>query len=178
MTTRFLIAASLLALAACGSKSDGNSTKASGGGLFGGGPVTLQAGEWEMSREVVSVNAPNMPPEMLARMKQPKATSRSCMTEEEAKGPKAESFGALTNSGCKTDGFVWSGGRIHSKVTCEGVKGAGKLAMEMDGSYTPVSIDITAKTATEAGGVQMNQEMRITGRRIGECPAGQAGKAG
>jgi hypothetical protein len=50
--------------------------------------------------------------------------------------------------------------------------------MTMDGSYTPVSMEINARTETGMAGAQVTREMHMTGRRIGECPAGQTGKAG
>ena len=178
MTTRFLIAASLLALAACGSKSDGNSTKASGGGGLLGGPVQLQPGEWETTMQVVDFKAPNMPAGIAERMKQQPTTKRDCMTEEEAKGPKPESFAPQQNGmGCKQEDFVWGNGRIHGKTTCEGANGSGKMAMTMDGTYTPTTIDIGLKNETETNHVATSMEMRITGHRVGECPAGQE-KAG
>src|SRR5215210_3933205 len=102
MTARFLIAASLLALAACGSKGDGNSTKAGGGGLFGGGAVSLQPGEWEMKMELLDIKGPGIPPNAVAQMKQQSArTTRDCMTPEEAKGPKADMFTKGQAGNCK-----------------------------------------------------------------------------
>ncbi len=180
MTTRFLIAASLLALAACGSKSDGNSSGGSGGGGLLGGPVQLQPGEWEVTSRLVDFKAPNMPASVTERMKAaPATTKRDCMTEEEAKGPKADSFAPPSEGqNCKQDDFVWGNGRIHGKTSCEGSNGAGKMSMTMDGTYTPTSMDITVKSENEVNHMPASMEMRISGRRIGECPAGEAGKAG
>jgi hypothetical protein len=180
MTTRYLIAASLLALAACGSKGDGNSTAAGGGGgLLGGGPVALQPGEWEMKMEVVDFKAPGMPPEVAARMKQAPTVNRHCVTEEEAKGPKPENFAPQQNGrNCKQDDLVWGNGRIHNKTSCAGENGSGNMTMEMDGTYTPTSMDISVKNETETAHVTTSMEMRLTGRRVGECPAGEAGKEG
>lgn len=177
MNARFLIAASLLALAACGSKSDGNSAKGSGGGLLGGGAVSLQPGEWEMTMQVVDYKAPGMPASVAQQMKAaPPTVNRDCMTEEEAKGPKPDTFspgrGALN---CKQENFSWANGKISGKTSCDGANGAGKMSMTMDGSYTPTSIDINIKNETMANNVAASIEMRVSGRRIGECPAGKAG---
>ena len=164
----------LLALAACGSPgSEGNGTAAKSDG--GGGAVALQPGEWEMKMEVVSVNAPGLPPAVAAQMKQPATVNRDCMTEEEAKGPKGDMFTGGQANNCKQEGFTWSGGRIHGVTTCTEPGGTGKTSMTMDGEYTAQSMDINMKTDTEARGVKMATEMRITGRRLGECPAGKAG---
>jgi hypothetical protein len=72
---------------------------------------------------------------------------------------------------CKTEGFNWSGGRIQGKTTCAGQGGAGKTQMTMDGRYTPQSIDMTMKSETDMMGKSMTMEMRLTGRRVGECTA-------
>ena len=53
---------------------------------------------------------------------------------------------------------------------------AGKSRMEMDGTYSAdESMDMNMKMTTEAAGMSMTIEMRMTGRRVGDCPAGKAG---
>lgn len=169
----------LVALAACGSsdtsKGNGSATATAPAG-GGGTTVKLQPGEWEMTMETLKVDAPGMPPQVAAAMKkQPRATSRDCMTAEEAEGPKAEMFKGANGANCKQEGFVWSGGRIQGTTTCTGEKGVGKMSMTMAGQYSPTSMDVTMKMITEAAGTPMTIETRMTGRRIGECPAGKAG---
>jgi hypothetical protein len=165
--------AAVLALAACGSsdKGDGNGSAASGGGSASG--VSLQPGEWEMKTEVVNVTAEGLPAGIADGMKaQAASTTKTCMTPEEAKGPKGDIF-AGNQSNCKSEGFSWSGGRIKGKTTCSGQGGAGKTVMEMDGTYSAQNIDMTMKSETDLGmaGKAMKMEMRVSGRRIGECTA-------
>ena len=171
MTKHFLIAASLLALAACGSKDDGNATKTGGGGLLGGGTVNLEPGEWEMTMEMLNISAPNMPPQVVAAMKQQSAKStRTCISAEEAKGPKpGELTGAQGN--CTQEGFVWGGGKIAGTTTCKSADA--NTVMVLDGQYTPQTMTISMKNTTEARGVKMNMDMRMSGRRVGDCPAGK-----
>jgi hypothetical protein len=158
MTTRFLIAASLLALAACGI-----------------GSVSLQAGEWEMRKELVSLDAPELSPAMKTLMSLP-VTDRRCISEEEAKGLKPENMAALaTANDCKQEEYVWSYGRIHSKMSCGGAQSIATVSVAMEGSYTPVSLDVNVKTETRIGGSRTTYESRITGRRIGPCRSGLAG---
>ena len=174
-----IAAAGLIALAACGSsgsKSDGNGAAAKAGGGSAGGPVALQPGEWEMTMEMLKFSAPGMPPAAAAQMKRPPMTTRDCMTPEEAKGPKADTFVPQQNGmNCKQEDFAWDAGRIHGKTTCTGADGAAKIVSTMDGQYTPQSMDMTIKTDTQTRGVSVAAEMRISGHRIGECPAGKAG---
>jgi hypothetical protein len=197
MKTRLILGAAALALAACGSSrgDDGNQSGGKGATAAAGGAgagaaspgasspgssspgsepgVSLQPGEWEMKMEVVNVNAQGLPEGVAEAMKNsaPGGTNRTCMTPEEAKGPTAEMFGKNDTANCRSDGFGWAGGRIQGKTTCTGDGGTGKTVMTLAGSYTPQSIDMTMKSDTEVMGKSMNMEMRLTGRRVGECTA-------
>ncbi|HEX9965626.1 MAG TPA: DUF3617 domain-containing protein [Allosphingosinicella sp.] len=183
MKTRLVLGAAALALAACGSSggdkggSGGNGSTAAAAGSGGSGSesgsgVNLQPGEWEMKMDVVNVKVDGLPEGVADAMKKEggKAT-RDCMTEEEAKGPKPDMFTKDNPANCKTEGFSWSGGRIQGKTTCTGQNGAGKTQMTMDGRYTAQSIDMTMKSETDMMGKAMTMEMRLTGRRVGECTA-------
>jgi hypothetical protein len=159
----------LLVLAACGSGEKGSESS----GILGGGGGAMEPGEWEMTMETVNVSAPNLPPEALAQMKRPPVTSRTCMSAEEAKGPKPDTFtGNAGGANCKTEGFSWAGGKIKGTTTCS-PPGGGKMTMAMDGDYGPNSMTMNMKTSTEAQGMTMNMDARITGKRIGDCPAGK-----
>ena len=171
-----IAAASALALAACGGpdKADGNGTAASSSAAAGG-QVQLDPGEWEMTMETLNVDAPGMPPAFAAAMKSAPKTHRTCMTAEEAKGPKGDIFAGQPNANCKQTGFTWAGGRIQGTTTCTGANGAGKMEMKIDGQYGRQSMDVKMNMRTEAQGTAMTIESRMTGRRIGDCPAGQGG---
>ena len=121
------------------------------------------------------MNAPGLPESVTAAMKQPTVTNRTCMTPEEANGPKADMFAGNAGANCKQEGFSWSGGRIKGKTTCAGTDGTGKVSMTMDGTYSAQSMDMNMKMTTEAAGTPMTVETRMTGKRVGECPAGKAG---
>ena len=180
MKTHLILTAAALALAACGSGADkaGEGGNGSAAGNAGGGSVgsasavNLQPGEWEMTMNVVDVKVEGLPEGVADSMKKEggKAT-RTCMTEEEAKGPKADMFTKDNPGNCRTEGFSWSGGRIQGKTICDGQGGAGKTQMTMDGRYSPQSIDMTMKSETDMMGKAMTMEMRLSGRRVGECTA-------
>lgn len=179
MKTGLILGAAALALAACGSSGgekgagNGSTAEAQGGGGSGSGSgVNLQPGEWEMKMDVVNVKVEGMPEGVADAMKKEGGKpSRTCMTPEEAKGPSADMFTKDNPANCKSEGFSWSGGRIQGKTVCEGQGGAGKTQMTMDGRYTPQSIDMTMKSETDMMGKAMTMEMRLSGRRVGECTA-------
>lgn len=190
MKTRLILGAAALALAGCGSSGgekgesagNGSAAEAKSGGTGSGsgsgsatGPgsaVNLQPGEWEMKMDVVNVKVEGLPEGVADAMKKEGGkASRTCMTPEEAKGPSADMFTKDNASNCKSEGFAWSGGRIQGKTVCEGQGGAGKTQMTMDGRYTPQSIDMTMKSETDMMGKAMTMEMRLSGRRVGECTA-------
>jgi hypothetical protein len=193
MKTYLILSAAVLALAACGSgdkagesagngsapaASGGTSAPAASGGSSASG-VTLQPGEWEMKMEVVDVKVAGLPPGLAESMKsQAGGTNKTCMTPEEAKGPKGDIFAGDKSGQCKSEGFRWAGGRIQGKTTCPGQGGTGQTVMTMDGTYTAQNIDMTMKSETELMGKPLTMEMRVTGRRVGECSAADAAKEG
>lgn len=181
MKTPMILGAAALALAACGSSggdkagggaANGSAGAAGSGAAAGSGSVSLQPGEWEMKTEVVNVKVEGLPEGVADGMKaQAGGTNKTCMTPEEAKGPSADVFAKNNPANCKSEGFSWSGGRIQGKTTCTGEGGAGKTVMTMDGRYSPQSIDMTMKSETDMMGKAMTMEMRVSGRRVGECSA-------
>ena len=171
MKSHLILSAAVLVLAACGKSGGGNESSGSGGGLLGGG-VSLQPGEWEMKTEVVNVAAEGLPAGMAEGMKKSaSSTTRTCMTPEEAKGPKGDLFAGDKSGNCKSEGFSWAGGKISGKTTCTGQGGVGKTVMTMDGTYAAQTMDMTMKSQTDLGGKAMTMEMRVSGRRVGECTA-------
>jgi hypothetical protein len=173
MKMHLILGVAVLALAACGKSGGGNeSAAAGGGGSASAAGVSLQPGEWEMKTEVVNVAAEGLPAGIAEGMKaQAASTTKTCMTPEEAKGPKGDIF-AGKDSNCKSESFSWSGGKIKGKTVCSAGGGSGKTEMEMDGTYSAQNIDMTMKTKTDLAGKAMTMEMRVQGRRVGECTAG------
>ncbi|HEU0100091.1 MAG TPA: DUF3617 domain-containing protein [Allosphingosinicella sp.] len=191
MKTKLMMTAAALALAACGGSADksggngslaatggdaGSAAATGGAGRAGGGEngvgVNLQPGEWEMKMEVVDVVAEGLPPGMAETMKKSASTTnRTCMTEEEAKGPKGDMFSGQKGGSCKSEGFRWAGGRIEGKTTCPGQAGTGETVMTMSGQYSPQSIDMKMSTKTDLMGKPLTMEMRVSGKRVGECSA-------
>lgn len=190
MKTRLILGAAALALAACGSGGDkadenggngsaaegsvnGSAAAGSGGSGASAAGGNLQPGEWEMKMEVVNVKVEGLPEGVADQMKsQGGGINRTCMTPEEARAPKGDIFTGENAGNCKSEDFKWEGGRIQGKTVCGGEGGTGQTAMTMDGRYTPQSIDMTIKSESQMMGKGMTMEMRMSGRRVGECTAG------
>ena len=182
-------AAGLLALAACGGggegKSGGNEAGASdpsanaasaadGGGNTGGtasAAMQLQPGQWEMTTQTVNVSIPGLPAGAADMMKTGPITVKTCITEEQAQKPSADLFAGKTAPNCKQEGFTAAGGKVNGTMTCSGGD-TGATAMKMEGQFGPTQYDITMATKTQAEGRDMTMEIRSSGRRLGECPAG------
>jgi hypothetical protein len=139
--------------------------------------VTLEPGEWENSVEIVDVKIDGLPDGVPAgamdSMKGKVTTSKSCITEEEAKNPGAQFFAAQEKTNCEVKKFDMSGGAVSSEMACSNMGGApGSMTMVMDGKYGPSSYDMTMNMNGGAAGMKMNISAKSSGKRIGDCPAG------
>jgi major membrane immunogen (membrane-anchored lipoprotein) len=176
MGTRVILAATAaIALAACGGSDKGDGNQAAGtqsaaaGGASG---MNLNPGQWETTVEMKPGKVPGMPAGM-GSIAMPKTTVQTCMTAEDAKGPKGDMFTGKKDGNCTNRDFSMSGGRLRGTVTCSAEGQGGETVMVMDGRYSPDSFDVTMKVSGKAGGAPFDMEMHSTGRRIGECPAGK-----
>jgi len=172
-----IAAALMLALAACGGAAedepgnDGVSAKAAAAGS----DIKLDPGQWEMTYEVTDVDAPGLPAGAMAAMAGKKNLMSLCITPAEANRPNGEIFSVQKGADCTRDGFEMAGGRISGTMTCSGGETAGKVTMAMDGRYSGQSYEMTNKMTTETEGMRMTISSRASGRRTGDCAAGDKG---
>ena len=139
--------------------------------------VALEPGQWENTFEIVDVEIEGLPEGapagMMDSMIGQKSTTKSCMTEEEAKNPGADFFSAQEQADCEISEFNMSGGAIKSVMNCKDMGGApGDMAMSMDGQYGPSSYDMTMSMTGDAGPMKIKMAAKNSGKRIGDCPAG------
>lgn len=161
-------------LAGCSQAGDGNNMTASAagtGGVPASGGVAMQPGEWESTIQVSAANMPQMPPGVSMPGMQP-ITARFCITPEQAANPNADVLGGSRNAspaGCTTENFSFAGGRISGTTTCN--MGRGTMRTAISGQFTPTTYEMTLQSSSDTGGAAANSEMRISARRIGDCPA-------
>jgi hypothetical protein len=133
--------------------------------------VQIEPGLWESSAEIIEVEAPGMPLEVVAQRKGPRGSSRSCITAEQAQRPDANFLAAQQESDCTYRDFSMRDGRMSGTMTCTGGAGEGEMQMQMEGEYGPRSYDMTMTMAGEGmgDGQQMTMRVRTQARRIGDC---------
>jgi hypothetical protein len=174
------------ALAACNSQGNGGQAGGSAAGSDPAGTVSMRPGLWETTMRIVSVDAPNAPPEIQGTLRAASAAApvsqRSCMTPAEAANPGAavrdRTVRAQTGFTCETGETLFAGGRIRMTLTCRSQSGLPDQRTAMVGSFTAdtLQVAVSAETATPASEMMQSFPVRVestlTGRRIGDCPAG------
>jgi len=177
MMKHSIAAAAALMLAACGSQSEGDGEKAGEkgaavtSGAAGGGAVAMTPGQWEMTVQMIRMTVPGMP-EGASPPAMPATTIRTCLTPEQASQPNADFLtGTSANGDCSYENMSMGGGRLQGSVQCNTPGGAMRATFE--GQFTPTSYEMTQQAQVgNEGSPGMEMETRITGRRIGDCPAG------
>ena len=148
---------SALALVSCGGADSGGA----------GGSGTFQPGQWEMTMQMVRMNAPNLPQGTQMPLPPPQ-TIRHCMTEQEASRPGADLL-AGGQSGCTSNNVSFADGRIQGNVQC--TQQGTTMDMTLSGEYTPTTMEMNQQIRTQQAGTTVEMEARMTGRRVGDCPS-------
>lgn len=163
-----------LTLAACGGEG-GGSGNGSGNGAAGGGgggttAVQMQPGEWELTSTTTRMVVPGRPG---APLPQPRPV-RQCVTPEQAASVTGAVIRNIGQNGeCTMQTNAASGGRIQATVQCR-IPHGGTATFTVDGSYTATTLEMTQQVRTSGAAANVEMDMRTTGRRIGDCPAGGA----
>jgi hypothetical protein len=182
-----LVAASLIALAACNKQPsiDLKNAKpkdvANAVARSGGTAEFVRPGKWVTTSNVTEATLPGMSPEMSARMKKAMSrtsTSESCITEADVKKPKTSFFGG-DQEGCTYDHFTMAGGTLDVKMTCKGNGGGGAMSMAIAGTYTgdhyTAHMTMAGSGAGPAGG-GMTIKANVEAKRVGECTKAEEDK--
>lgn len=190
MMTAVLMTASLATLAACGggtgADKDGDGKITKDEMASEASNVKIEAGEWEITNEITSVDMDEakIPAEargaadaMIKGMVGQKQVTKNCVTEEQAKKPGADFFQTGDSGDCTYKEFVMSDGTLKLAMTCTSPadpasKEKATADITMNGKYTATSYDLTATFSSELPQMgTMAFNAKTTGKRIGECPA-------
>lgn len=181
MRVLMLAAVAVLALSACrergGTGSDGPRSMEDVARESAGMPRP-EPGLYRSQVELLSVEAPGMPPQMADQMKQAmagKAAGNSfCLTAEEAgKGYEERVKKLASRPDCAFDRYSAEGGKLDAQLTCKG-EGGMRAVMTMQGTMTPAGSDVTLGMDQSGGqmpGGGMKMKMRVKSERVGDCKA-------
>lgn len=141
-------------------------------------------GLYRSAIELVSMEAPGLPPQMVEQMKRSVAARSSgqefCLTAEEAaKGYEERVKKLAGRPECSFDHYNAAAGTLDAQLTCKGEQGM-KSVMTMKGTMTPQGSDVTMamdQTGSKLPGGGMKMTMHVKSERIGECPATPASSA-
>lgn len=168
-----------LALAGCGDKGNNatNSTAEAGGAPVS--DISLAPGEWETTQETLGIDVKGGSGPVAEAMKQGKGrkmTFTHCITPEDIEKSHGGFMAAQKELKCSYDGYKMGGGTVSGSVACD--MPTGNLTSTVNGTYTPESYDMTIASTMNGmpGGMTMVTKMRMTSKRIGDCPAGAEGE--
>jgi hypothetical protein len=141
---------------------------------------SIQPGEWEMTSVMTSLEAPGAPPavaqQMRGQLNQPQIR-RQCITPAEAANPTRNLMNAgAPGQGCRFGDSVFAGGVIRIALTCQQPGGAASMRMAVEGGFSATEMNMALRMSmtgprSGSGPQSFNMAGRMTGRRIGECPA-------
>ena len=167
----------MLALGACG--------QSGGGG--NGSAGAMRPGEWETTVQLTDVDLGNLPPELrgdLTRMPVNRTeTTRGCwpMSADVVRIENLRlAIPGMAGRGarCQFPELLMEGGTLRGRMSCSGLPGPGTadgtrtmtVAGELDGTYGPNNVQATASGEIRFGTQSGSARVRITSRRLGDCP--------
>ena len=144
----------------------------------------LRPGKWLSKATLEELSAPGMPAGMADQMKLTMASkpgSESCMTEDDVQEPNTDFFGGK-NDQCRYDHFKMGDGKIDAQDALH--RRRRHAADDDDRRLWPRRISHgddhehgMPEPAAAAAHGSMTMKMRVEGKRIGDCDAGEAAKS-
>lgn len=129
-------------------------------------------GRWETRITVTGIDAPGLPPEAAAGVKQAIAKAQviaTCLTPAQAANPEANFFNRDVKN-CRYDHFRMGDGKIDAALTCSAPGGAGQSSVTMKGTFDPTSYAMTMTTSATSGPAgAMTINMAMTATHAGTC---------
>lgn len=136
--------------------------------------IPMKAGQWETRFVFTDINVPTLGKTEKRQIMDEvakSASSRTCLTEAEAKKPGADFFGGNGAEKCVYKAFDVSGQNVRMKLSC-GMEGMGSVDMELAGVMGETEFNYDSKVDVRLpmiGKVKMTGN--ATGKYVGACPA-------
>ncbi len=142
--------------------------------------VEARPGQYETRVQLVDIAMPDVPGVGEAQMAQMRemlagstnTTSTFCLTPEEAAQGPQRMVREMAEADCTFERFDVSGGDLSARMQCrnpQGLQGTYTLEGEMTPESSDMRMQIVQAMPGVAGGGQMEMDMRVTSRRVGEC---------
>ena len=131
---------------------------------------TMRAGQWETTTEVTRLTKLDEGAPAIDTPAGTKASFTSCIAEADRKKPAPDLF-AGEKAECEYKDFYMARGRMNATMSCQ-LPGVGEVLSSVEGSNDPASFEGTiSSTSRLAGSGDVRIDAKISGRRIGDCPA-------
>jgi hypothetical protein len=129
-----------------------------------------EPGLYKTTVTMTGLDIPGMPPEMEGHGAGLTTTTEDCLTQEEVDKGFEEMVKQGQNGECTYERFALADGKLDAVMVC---KSEGRnVRMEMTGTTTPTSADLTASMAMEFDGAgEGTMSFTAKHQRIGACPA-------
>lgn len=137
-----------------------------------GDQIRPEPGQYKMDMTFVKADIPGAPKEMLDMLGRSMTNSfEYCLTQEQADKGFEESLTQGQDDSCEMTKMEISGGDIDMAMSCSDPN-TGKMEMTMKGTVTSTTSDLAMVTKGNVAGMgSANIEMKMSQKRIGDCPA-------
>ncbi len=141
------------------------------------GEMKPKPGKWEYSMTMVELDAPGMPAELAAQMRERMSATRltnKCLTAADVE--KFDAYVGEMPGGCTFEHYKASAGKLDAKLNCQ--QQGMTQQMTMAGTYSPTASDMTMTSKASGTGPMgaMTMTMAMKGKRVGDCEAEPANK--
>ncbi len=182
MTRAMIAAASILALAACGGNDKEPAAPRTADEVIAEAGKLEQPlpGRYETTVDLIDFTVPGLPKAQAEQMKSMmgranREASSYCLTDEEAQKGFEESIRKMTEGTggmkCDFDRFAVDGGKLDAALTCSAPQGmTSDIALDGTASANASSMHMKmTQRAKMIPGGEMQMEMRMTSKRVGDC---------
>lgn len=136
--------------------------------------IPMKAGLWETKFVFDDINVPTLSKSQKQQIMDEvakSASSKSCLTQAEAKKPGADFFGGDGAEKCLYKAFDVSGQNVRMKLSC-GMDGMGSVDMELAGVMGETDFSYDSKVDVRLPMIgKVAMQGKATGKYIGACPA-------
>lgn len=134
-------------------------------------PVMMQGGQWELTRKTTGYNTPTVTPAQYQEALKQIGAEKLCIAVDAQGVPAADALAGDEGTACSYTDKLVRKGRLIATLRCKA--GAGTSEIVVEGNYTADTLTLgTTMTQTQGGQPVLRTTHDLTGRRIGDCPAG------